>query len=61
MVSLIIQEDKFDYSKVDYKDIRNKVLINCPTHGDFEQSPYIHINGHGCPNCGTSKYKKSLE
>jgi len=56
-----VHKDKYDYSKVDYKDIRNKVLINCPTHGDFEQSPYIHINGHGCPNCGTLKYKKSLE
>ena len=56
-----VHEDKYDYSKVQYKDIRNKVLINCPIHGDFEQSPYIHINGHGCTKCSSSVSNQELE
>lgn len=47
--------DKFDYSKVDYKDCKTKVVIICKIHGEFEQAPYGHLNGHGCPVCKSSK------
>lgn len=43
--------NKYDYSKVDYKSINDKVLIVCPTHGEFEQSPSAHKKGSGCPSC----------
>ena len=29
-----------------------KVKIICPFHGEFEQTPNKHLNGHGCPECG---------
>lgn len=41
----------YDYSLVDYQGIKQKVIIICPIHGDFEQTPYCHINRkQGCPN-----------
>ncbi len=46
-----IHGNKYDYSKVNYKSINDKVLIVCPTHGEFEQSPSAHKKGSGCPSC----------
>ena len=47
-----IHNDKYDYSKVVYKNIDTKV---CPEHGEFWQTPYNHLKGHGCPKCGKIK------
>ena len=43
--------DKYDYSLVEYKNIRNKVKIICKEHGVFEQLPKNHYNGQGCSFC----------
>lgn len=43
--------DKYDYSKVVYKNNHTPVNIICPEHGEFKQVPYVHINGGGCPKC----------
>jgi len=29
-----------------------KVMIGCPSHGQFEMNPMIHLKGKGCPKCG---------
>ena len=50
--------DKYDYSLVDYKNDRTKVLINCPHHGEFSQIPNSHYVS-GCPNCGLLKRSES--
>ena len=47
----IIHDGKYDYSKVEYKDAHTKVCIICPKHGEFWQTPFNHINDHGCPKC----------
>lgn len=39
----------YDYSKVVYKNIDSKVCIIDPEYGEFWQSPYQHLNSHGCP------------
>lgn len=44
-------DGKYDYSKVDYVNKSNKVVIICPTHGEFQQSAGHHIAGSGCPKC----------
>lgn len=45
--------NKYDYSKTEYVRNNDKVIIGCPTHGDFYQTPDTHTNkGHGCPQCG---------
>ena len=44
--------NKYDYSKVDYKNNSIKVTIICPEHGEFEQSPVAHIQANiPCPIC----------
>lgn len=55
--------DKYDYSKVEYKDSVTKVKIICPIHGEFEQAPAAHVRGNECPLCARKKQGKrsSLE
>ena len=49
----IVHNNKYDYSLVNYKSAYDKIKIICTTHGEFEQRPCDHINGHkGCPKCG---------
>lgn len=43
--------NKFDYSKTIYVGKGIKVIITCPTHGDFEQTPNGHLRGSGCVKC----------
>lgn len=43
--------NKYDYSKTIYRKTRDKVIITCPTHGDFEQRAGDHKAGHNCPKC----------
>ena len=46
-----VHGDVYDYSKVEYKNNRTKVWIICPEHGEFYQTPDIHLSGCGCPEC----------
>jgi len=46
-----IHGNKYDYSLVDYKDIKKKVEIICTTHEKFSQSAELHLSGSGCPKC----------
>lgn len=48
---------KYDYSKVEYKNQNTKVCIICPKHGEFWQTPRVHLMGRGCPECGKEKCK----
>lgn len=48
-----VHGDKYDYSKVLYAGSGAKVIIICPIHGEFLQTPNGHISGKcGCPTCG---------
>ena len=58
-----IHGDKYDYSKVEYKDNKTKVCIICPEHGEFWVSPINHASKHnhcGCPICG-GKFERNTE
>ena len=47
-----IHGDKYDYSKVVYKGVHEKVCIICPKHGEFWQEPNNHISRKSiCPKC----------
>jgi hypothetical protein len=43
---------RYDYSGMVYVSLNNKIWINCPQHGPFEQSPAKHCTGQGCTKCG---------
>ena len=46
-----VHGDKYDYSKVKYKNGHEKVVIICPKHGEFKQTPNSHLMGQGCSKC----------
>ena len=48
----LVHGDKYDYSKVRYIKSKEKIIIICPIHGEFTQTPNQHLNGNGCPVCG---------
>jgi hypothetical protein len=43
---------RYDYSNVMYVNNRTKIIIICPVHGKFYQSPMSHLRGSGCFECG---------
>lgn len=46
-----VHGDRYDYSRVEYVNNRTPVCIVCKTHGEFQQTPYKHLSGQGCPKC----------
>jgi hypothetical protein len=47
-----IHGDRYDYSKVAYKNNSTNVEIVCPEHGSFFSKPINHyVNKSGCPKC----------
>jgi len=48
--SKIIHFDKYDYSRVVYERAKKHVIIGCPIHGYFKQTPGKHLHG-GCKKC----------
>lgn len=51
--------NKYSYDKVLYTNGLNKVTLVCPKHGDFLQSPNVHLRS-GCPHCNESKGEKEI-
>ena len=50
-----VHADRYDYSLVEYNTNYKKVKIICPEHGTFLQKPNSHLNGNGCPKCGSTR------
>ncbi len=49
--SCLIHNNKYNYSKVIYKEAFEKVIIICKKHGEFLQRPNDHKQKNGCPSC----------
>ena len=47
-----IHRDRYDYSQVDYVRSNRDVIIICPDHGPFPQTPNTHLSNKGCSKCG---------
>lgn len=58
----LMWNNKYDYSKFEWKGINEPVCIICPEHGEFWQLPNNHLKGEcGCLECrGKSKDFKLL-
>jgi len=54
-----VHGDTYNYDKVEYVSNKQKVIITCKEHGDFEQIPYTHLRGSGCPSCAVHGFDKS--
>lgn len=55
----LIHNNKYDYSKVEYKNNKSKVCIICPKHGEFWQNVQSHLKGYGCPECSKENHEPS--
>ena len=55
-----MHNNKYDYSKVAYKNTASKVCIICPEHGEFWQTPNNHLFGAGCPTCPQSNLEGEM-
>lgn len=49
--SSLIHNNFYSYEKTVYVKAKEKVIITCPVHGDFEVSPHHHKAGIKCRNC----------
>ena len=47
-----VHNNKYDYSKTEYKGNADDVCIICPEHGEFWQRAGNHLRGVGCKQCG---------
>lgn len=43
--------DRYDYSLVDFKRVKDDVIIICKEHGEFPQQVGNHMMGVGCRKC----------
>ena len=54
-----IHGDKYEYSKVEWKNTYTSITIICPIHGEFEQTVQSHLRGQGCPTCAKTGFDKT--
>lgn len=52
--------NRYDYSKVIYKNALSKINILCKRHGIYLQTPGSHLYGQGCPSCLESHGERSI-
>lgn len=50
----------YNYDDFIYVNFHTKSNITCPIHGDFEQTPAKHLEGHGCPKCNESNLERDV-
>lgn len=55
-----VHNGKYNYDKVNFINSVGKVIITCPEHGDFPQTPYKHLMGQDCPFC-VPNYRRNTE
>jgi len=52
--AMILHKNKYEYYSTYYINMRTKICIVCPLHGEFFQLPRNHINRkQGCPTCNS--------
>jgi len=58
-----LHNNKFDYSKVNYKTFYEPITIICKIHGEFTQIPANHLDirtKYHCQKCSTRKVKDTI-
>lgn len=50
-----IHNNKYIYTNTIYTKSINKLIIECPYHGEFVQTASDHLNGNGCQTCGENR------
>lgn len=47
--------NKYIYYLSIYLGVNKNIIIICPIHGSFHQTPHCHLAGSGCKTCGFEK------
>ena len=55
--SNLIHNNKYNYSLSIYVNSYSKLIIKCPVHDAFKQSPMLHMYGQGCLKCAPNANK----
>jgi hypothetical protein len=50
-MAIKIHGNTYNYRLVNYINSHTKIDIICDKHGVYQQKPYKHIAGMGCPKC----------
>lgn len=50
----------YEYDLNTYVDMKTKIKMVCKLHGEFWQTPQVHLSGCGCPVCRSSRLEKSV-
>jgi len=58
--ALKVHNEFYSYDKIDYLNVKTKIIITCPKHGDFLQNPSTHLRGSLCPKCAKEKFVKTI-
>lgn len=54
-----IHGDFFDYSKSIFSNSKDKIVVSCPTHGDFTVLVSNHLKGKGCRKCANQRLSET--
>jgi len=49
--AIVKHGNKYTYEKCNYIKAKTKIIITCPTHGDFLMTPNNFLNGANCQVC----------
>ena len=55
-----VHGDDYIYDKVEYVKQSVDVIITCPIHGDFKQTPRKHLMGSGCRECAYERNRQTF-
>lgn len=50
----------YDYSRVDYVDMKTPIKLICGVHGEFKQTPHTHLHYGGCSKCKYDKQRTTF-
>ena len=57
-----VHGDNYLYERTVHPGTKHcKVIITCPTHGDFEHRADMHLQGNGCKQCADAKRRMTTE
>jgi len=56
-----VHGDRYGYSRAVYVRAKDKLIITCKKHGDFEQAPTGHLSGSGCSKCVADRQRCTPE
>ena len=56
-----IHGNRYDYSNINYINSKTEIVIICPIHGKFLQTPSNHLQGQGCKKCSDDRKRLTTD